>query len=163
MPCYIQHYHLGRDLRSSAEHRRNNTCDSQCLGSIRTSVRSDLLVTIFHAGVGKAVLAACFRTLFGCQVAETKLLLTKSASCSRVIPATDIKPSCQLVNADSAGSAADFVCVAIASHITTTVSLYGCILVQATTTMAFTYPIVRRSLSVDWCLNLPPYSKPARV
>ena len=66
------------------------------------------------------------------------MLLAQGAVSDRVVPATSIKPSCQLIYAQSIGSAADLIRVSVASHITTTISLWDCVFVKATATIAFT-------------------------
>jgi hypothetical protein len=126
--------------------------------------RQDLLVAILQTSKKISIVPAGFGTLCHRQVAKTILLLAQGAVSDRVIPTTGIKPPCQFVDAKPVGSAADLIRVTVASHITTTVSLRDCVLIQATATIAFTY-LGSASLYRDWTglPGLPPYSTPARV
>jgi hypothetical protein len=106
--------------------------------TVKVLPSTNLLVAILQTSKKISVVPARFGTLRNRQIAKAELLLTQGAVSDRVIPATSIKPSRQLVHAKSVGSAADLIRIAVASHITTTISLKDCVLIQGTATIAFT-------------------------
>lgn len=99
----------------------------------------NILIAVLQTSQEISIVSARFRALCDRQVAKTILLLTQGAVSDRVVPATNIEPSCQLIHAQSIGSTADLILVTVASHIATTISLWDCVFVQATATIAFTY------------------------